>query len=583
MRSRRIPTSLLLAIEILLVAPGFGPISSNAAEPAKDINVSALLKEASDLTVHYKKVPSFFMSGLPLRIAKAQMSEGDLDGALATLVDAANEYEARPLVIEVAERLARRGRREQADRASQRIDVCSCTEQESLEERLRLDDKIRLAHLEYQITIGDFVGATKTQREITTPTERPIALNKLAVGYAKIGDTATSIRLFRDAIAADVTLPIKKIWGGDAVYFHESSEVHALCETCDAEIDVHDADGAAATSQTLAQMAESFEDGLCRMDAFYEAGLQESKLGHRAAARRLLTWAASSRDAVKPPSPNFAENRARRLATIAKAQAELGYLDDATATLGFITGDRARTFEESADIAAARARAGDIAGATAAALSFDFAVRKKALLAIMMIQIDNFDMQGALATAAKIDDRVEQTVARLTIAAKYAIRGQRVFAVWTAEQIRLAAMKGLIDPQRLVFDYRKPRSWGQIYDASVDAGHRWYLECEKRAGRLAAATMVLSQNLNQRSQESYAALFADFCPEVIVALARAHALAGSPHDALDWARKIGATEPTPDKEDSRRHVGIEQRIAALLGVAEGILERQGKLQASVDD
>ncbi len=223
-----------------------------------------------------------------------------------------------------------------------------------------------------------------------------------------------------------------------------------------------------------------------------------------------------------------------------------------------------------------------MAGATAAALSFDFKTRKKALNGILAVQIEKGDLDGALATTEKIDDNLEQTIAKLGIATVYARQGQRVFADWTVAQIHLPG-PWMLKAKRADYDFQKARTWGQLYDEPMAAGVAWIFECHRRAARLAAASMTLSESLHQLPREPYAAAFADFGPEVISELARAHALSGSPREALAWARQIGATEPTQGVKDWQQHEAILQRIAALLGVAEGILEREGKADKTIED
>src|SRR6202042_1117671 len=98
-----------------------------------------------------------------------------------------------------------------------------------------------------------------------------------------------------------------------------------------------------------------------------------------------------------------------------------------------------------------------------------------------------------------------------------------------------------------------------------------------RAAKLAAAAMTLSQKLGKRYSTSYARMFADFDPVVVRRVARAHAASGSPEDALTWSRQIGSTEIIQSKEEWNARRSVEQRVAALVGTAEGILERQGRL------
>jgi hypothetical protein len=63
-------------------------------------------------------------------------------------------------------------------------------------------------------------------------------------------------------------------------------------------------------------------------------------------------------------------------------------------------------------------------------------------------------------------------------------------------------------------------------------------------------------------------------PEIVQAVARAHDATGDPAQALAWARKIGSDAKVASKDDFRAQWPVEQRIGALAGVAEGILDRQ---------
>jgi tetratricopeptide (TPR) repeat protein len=575
-------TSLLFLALFLWAGLFVGSEHVDAGGTTDAVDARPLLKEVGLLANRFKSVPSFFIDRVPLRILKAQIRAADLDAASMTVRDISSGYDAKQLVIELGESLARRGRRKDAEAVIQTIHINACSEQERLDERTQLADQIRLAYLEHEISVGDFGGATKTQQEILSADLRPLGLSKLAVGYAKRGKAANAKQFFRDAIAASIGIQFKELPIGYADFPEESSQLHALCVVCDEQIGVDDYEGAAATLEKLVSHADSFKSHFSQIDAFYEAGLRQAKLGHRPLARRLYGWAIDLRESVKSSGADWAEGRARRLARIAKAQAALGDVSDATATLGLITGDRARGYQESADVAVARARAGDVAGATAAVLSFDFKTRKKALNGILTVQIEKGDLDGALATAEKIDDNLEQTIARLAIATVYARQSQNVFAAWTVAQIHLPGPWGL-EGKRADYDFQRARSWGEIYDNPMAAGLAWSFECDRRAARLAAASMILSQSLQQRPREPYATAFAGFGPDVILAVACAHAQSGSPREALAWARQIGATEPTQGVEDWRQHEAILQRIAALLGVAEGILEREGKLETTVED
>jgi hypothetical protein len=73
---------------------------------------------------------------------------------------------------------------------------------------------------------------------------------------------------------------------------------------------------------------------------------------------------------------------------------------------------------------------------------------------------------------------------------------------------------------------------------------------------------------------TYADLFDDInTEEVIEALARSHATTGEPREALAWARKIGCADRVPAAGGDEIRWEVMRRLHALIGLAEGILDR----------
>ena len=89
--------------------------------------------------------------------------------------------------------------------------------------------------------------------------------------------------------------------------------------------------------------------------------------------------------------------------------------------------------------------------------------------------------------------------------------------------------------------------------------------------------MTLSQKLGKRYPTPYSLLFADFNAKVVRRLATLAPRAVPPRKRMPWSRQIGSTEIAHSKQEWRDGLPVEQRVAALLGTAEGILERQGWL------
>jgi hypothetical protein len=105
------------------------------------------------------------------------------------------------------------------------------------------------------------------------------------------------------------------------------------------------------------------------------------------------------------------------------------------------------------------------------------------------------------------------------------------------------------------------------YAASVDC-----------AAQVAAEAMALWQALEGKREQPYAAMFKDVRPpEVMRALARAHAASGKASEALAWAKQIGSGDKANPSGDYSANWPMQQRISALVGVAEGILDRSGSM------
>ncbi len=247
---------------------------SEASGTTDAVDARPLLKEVGLLANRFKKAPSFFMDRVPLRILKAQIRAGDFDAASMTFRNIPsdyNVYSAKQLAIELQAKASRRAtsRRKDADAVIHTIHIDSYWEKGRLDERRRLADQIRLAYMEHEISIGDFGGATKTQREILSSDLRPLGLSKLAAGYTKRGKAPEAKQCFRDAIAASIRIQAKELPIGYAEFPEEASQLHTLCVVCDAQIGVDDYEGAAATLEKLVSHADSFKSHFSQIDAFH--------------------------------------------------------------------------------------------------------------------------------------------------------------------------------------------------------------------------------------------------------------------------------------------------------------------------
>jgi tetratricopeptide (TPR) repeat protein len=570
-------------VDLLIAAAVFsgqtlGPMPVHAEASATPPTVREILKEARRIATQSPKLRGHFLQNPLLDITRLQIQAGDFDAALADLTTD-NEYERDRLLTQIAEAIARSGRRKRAEQVMQRVEPHFCCDEDRLVGRRYLDEAIRLAFIDYQIADGNLTGARQTAAEITTPSNRSSALKKLAEAYVKAGDLPASRQTFRDAVSAAASTPIKKLPPGVQGISDEYYIANQIWAIADSQLEVGDQSGAAETLRRLLKAVDGFHDGRSRTEALLQTAAREARLGDHSLAKRLFQQALDNCPNVTSPADNPEDNKAYCWLRIAKAQAAAGYYDDAMKTARLIPKDKSEAWDASVEITTTRAKKGDIAGAVATALSLepDRWSRTQALVAIVRLQIQKHDLRGAVLTTEKIGDPLERAIASLKIAAAFAEGGDHKSAEITVGRIRLSPNKSRSRRPVVVFDLERPGTWGTIYNETGFfslSSHQGELQ---DAAKLASAAMTLSQRMNKHYPTSYAALFADFDPIVVRRLARAHAATGSPAEALSWARQIGSTQRDQSKADWEAERPIERRLAALLGTAEGILERQGRL------
>ena len=188
------------------------------------------------------------------------------------------------------------------------------------------------------------------------------------------------------------------------------------------------------------------------------------------------------------------------------------------------------------------------------------------------------DLRTAEKIAQKIENPSRRATCLLRVAVAHANSGDSKTAVDVAGRIDLRPADQfrarIVGNER--FNYKLPSTWGVRYDAGYGtmASYRW--SC-KLAAEVAGGAMTLAQALGEKPAKSYAVLFDDINTEEIVqALARAHAASSDASEALAWAKKIGS-DGKADSHDDKSAWAVERRIHALIGVAEGTLERSGDL------
>jgi hypothetical protein len=547
---------LLLAVTARCPAAEHGQAGRNAGATAQ--SARTLLNAAADLAQAQGDEERFWTDHVLMRVAELQARAGDVDAALRSADAVRYPFGRMAVLADLVEQLARAGRE---DRAAEL--VCLLGPDWTTPDRRR--DLVRLPWAEGQIAAGRLGPAADAIDHLAEPTIRCRGLALLAAAWARAGDSDRSAALFARASEA-------------AAGLRGYDRVAALCDLGEAERAVGAGPRARATAAWAAAEASQLGRPFARVAALRECAALTARLGDRDAARAMFARAAQGVADVDE------SNRLTALQQIATAQAEAGLIADALRTAaGIEHSDRDFTrdsYREQAlvAIAVAQLRAGDAEGAVHTALSVKYfrQFRDDALAAVVHHHIAARDLKAAMAVVDKFDNLSRRAAAALRVATAYARAGDPQVAARVAGRVQLTHKSDL---RRILpggaddgFDYRRPATWGALYDASdffTMTSHHMAVE---RAAEVAAAAMGLEQALGRTPTQSYAAAFSEInTDEVIRALGRAHAAHGDPLDAIAWARRIGrGGGPGPTNEDRR---AVERRIYALIGVAEGILDR----------
>jgi tetratricopeptide (TPR) repeat protein len=530
------------------------PRASSKAElggPAVD----AILREASEIALKQDQEQRYWTQRVLLHIGDLQIQAGDFEGALRSIRGSSYDYGRNAGLSQLAEALARQGQRERAFDTLRVLGSGHRWRQDYLE------DEVQLRWIEWLIASGAIERAGKAVGELKSKRYRVKGLWNVAAAYARSGDADRATQEFTVAVSTAFDLK------------DERDRAWALLEIAEAQLSVGRTDQANTTIRRLLEPVES-KDPWVRFVALKEGAVLAAKAKDDDSAHALFRRAIDAQSAVNEM------NKTNALMNLAAAQAEVGYVRDALKTASMIPQAESRYGEALFAIAVAQLRANDAEGAVRTGLSIKdyLQYRDDALHAIVDHQIAKRDLKGALDSAQKPDNPSRKAAAILKVATAHARAGDRKSAADVAAQVELTPRSTLLRRAgKELFDYRLARTWGVRYDDTdsfTNASHHWSSE---RAAEVAAAAMTLAQALGQKPDESYAILFNNInTKEVIQALARAQAARGDAREALAWAKEIGRSSKAKSDDDDYPQA-VERRIHALMGVAEGILERSRDL------
>jgi hypothetical protein len=510
----------------------------------------AALREASEIASKQDEHQNYWTDRVLLRIGRVQTRAGDFDGALRTICQCSDRSGRNVGLGRVAEEVARRGDRERA------FDILQLRDWRND----YYEDAVPLRWIEHLIAAGDLDGACNAIEQLKSDRFRPDALRKLAVAYAKVDNACRATEQFRLTLDAAAALE------------DDRDRARAFWETAEAQLTVGEL---GAAKETIRRLVETLElrDAWAKFSALKEGATLAARMGDNETAHHFFRQALDAQKAID----NL--NKPNALRELAVALAGVGYVNEARTTVWMTKKDTKDLDLEGEEalcaVAVAQEKCNDTLGAVDTAMSIRrcLQLRDDALHKIIDCQIAKHNLVSALTITDKIPNPSRKAAAILKVATAYAKSGDRKTAAAVAARIELTQRDG-DRRQGNRFDYRLPQSWGVSYDAGRAFTMTSARLATQRAEEVAVAAMGLAQALGQRPTQSYAVLFNDISvEEVTLALARTHAFLGDPSDALTWARQIGSSDKVKPKDDRHTCWAVERRIYALIGVAEGILDR----------
>jgi tetratricopeptide (TPR) repeat protein len=548
------------------------PPQSNRTETLGEPSVEAILREASELALKQESHQDLWNEALS-KIVELQIRAGDFEGAFRSTDGSKNFRYRNKCLVHIAEALALSGDKERAFDIVRLVDSDWRPDAWDIvrppgwispaESDWQPEDEIQLCWIEHLIASFDLDAAAKAFEQLKSKQNRLEGLRKLAVAYGTSGDPAWAAKLFKLAVNAAVLLN------------NEFDRLFALQKIADAQLSTGKPDDAITTIRLLVDKTE-LKVSWARFLALRESAVLAANANDRETAIRLFQRAIDTHREVGETNGNW------KLETVAVAQAGVGYVDEARNTGLMIkpSGDHPQYDFASRNIRCAVAmsqlKSGDAEGAIHSALSIDHDVelRDKTLQKIVDHLIAQRQLKKALSIAEKIEIESRKATARLNVATALVKAGDRKTAAAVAARIDLAGTDFGNGGRDIRFNYRSPLSWGNLYGLGGISSAGIYSRCIQSAAKVAAAAMTFSQALGLEPAQSYGVLFNSIdAGEIVQALARAHAASGDANEALAWAEQIGSDAAINANSDDKVFRAVNRRICALIGVAEGILDR----------
>jgi tetratricopeptide (TPR) repeat protein len=529
--------AIVVSVCQLLNAPSADPPA--AAHNFDLATITTALNDARAIALKQDKSQDFWTSTTLLNIGKVEIRARDFDGAVRSIRSSTYDYGRNSGMIDVAEALAGDGQR---DRAVQTLGTIGGWRHEYL------DDGVQMATVVHLIAKGDLTAAGQAADQVKSSRCRPEAMRRVAIANAKARNIDQAKKLFERSLES-VAKPL-----------YDSDALRAYCDVADAQLSLEWTADAKTTVKRLVEDVK-LTDPWTRFCALMHSGELAAKANDHDGARRLFEKARAAQKDVDSLNTNNA------LEQLAMSLARSGFYEEARETWA---GGQVQIA-----IVQAQLKAGDTAAAMRTTESTKFYRRDtdSARQAIVDHLLAKKDLDSALKMVETIEDPIEKAKASLRVAIAHARSGDRKTAAEIASRVKLSHQRRFEEDRVDRFDFRDPATWGVHYEEGFTM-MSWHFVTE-RAAQISGLSMTLANLLSQRPTQPYAKSFSDIrSTEIVRALARAHAATGDAQEALAWARQIG-TDGKVDAKEIKSSWEIAQRIDALVGAAEGMLDRMG--------
>jgi tetratricopeptide (TPR) repeat protein len=519
---------------------GFCAIPCFSARAGLNRYISEIvLREAAETTLKQGPEQEYWTERVLLDIGNVQIRARDFKGAERSICGSTYDYGNNAGIVELAEALAGDGKLEKARDTLRALGPDHGWRQDYL------DDGMQWRWIEHLISTGARERAARAIEQLQSESYRADGLRMLALAYAKSGDAARAAVHFGAAIAAAEKMT------------DERDRARALWKTAGAQLEAREIDAANETLRKIVEQTE-YRDPWAKAAALVEAGALAFKMKDFERSRRLFRRAIESCETL---------DTAKFIAT---AQADVGDVDGALQTLDLVAGDRGYAEALSA-VVPAMLKTGDIERAIRTTFSItSIQYRDEAAQTIVDYHLQKRNLPEAAAVAERIKNSSTKAAEMLRVATAHARLGDRRAAADVAARIELTGSLLGRQETNQRFDYRSPATWGVCYEPAFTMASTFH--SQRQAARVAAAAMRLAQALGQKPSQPYEISFKKFDAEAIRALARAQAGSGNADDALRWARRIGSGGKIPSEDHLEAALAVQQRVHALIGAAEGLLD-----------